>query len=442
MNQSFLFTSIVITLLIIFLFFYINWRNRRKNDSSKELDELNKDFSKYRSSLLTTIQSEAQSQIVPVIHLPTNFVVKESSLHEIANLNLLEKLSSLSPAIVNAIGKTKTVTTTTTSKVEGNFYKVILEKGGELVNVKDNKKLFRGYALGKKGISEQAKLQKIDPKFITKTTESTAMTVTATANIMNIASLIVGQYYMSEVNAELEKIEKSISDIRDFQKLGFKSRIRSLIANVGDMSIFIEEIFEDDTIRNNKLIHLQYLKEQTTQLLEQVNLTIEELINKSTEGNFKKYIENVNEFESLLSFQEILLKIMQEIGRLEYIFGKGKISRENSFSLFNKYKELSVLVNNELASWQNNQIIEQKISLEEFKFRKQGIGGTVTSVTGLIKDEWRYSKLDEILVGKVTKQLSLVNTEKINVEEVNLYEEDTQLLIRNGKTYLWLPEKN
>lgn len=234
---------------------------------------------------------------------------------------------------------------------------------------------------------------------------------------------------------------KSISDISDFQNRELKSRVRSLVANVGDMSIFIEEIFEDDTIRNNKLIHLQRLKEQTTQLLEQVNLSIEDNVQERSKIDFKTYTNSVNEFESLVFFQETLLEVLQEIGRLTFIFGKGKVSQESSLSLFRSYQGSSTRLRKKLADWQIEQIEKQKIILEDHKFRKQGIEGAVTSVTGLIKDDWRYSKLDVAVADKVRHQLSIVRIENAD-KESNLYEEDIQLLMRDGKTYLWLPEIN
>ena len=76
------------------------------------------------------------------------------------------------------------------------------------------------------------------------------------------------------------------------------------------------------------------------------------------------------------------------------------------------------------------------ISDAEFKMATS----VVANVTGLIKDEWRYSQLDEDIINEVKHQLTLAKVEH-EAEEITLYQEDIQLSIRDGKTYLWLPEK-
>lgn len=105
----------------------------------------------------------------------------------------------------------------------------------------------------------------------------------------------------------------------------------SLVVNVQSISTFSEEIFEDETIRNNKLIHLQQLQEQTTQLLEQVNLEIEELIQKEIQISYEEYSSIVKTLDGLVFFQKILLRVLQEIGKLTVVFGNGKLSQESSF---------------------------------------------------------------------------------------------------------------
>jgi len=378
--------------------------------------------------------------LVSVSKLPMNIEMEENLLHEITDPNILSGLSSLSPAIVNAIGKTQTVITTTTTKISGDYYQVSLKKGGELVKSKNMENAYRGYTHGTKGVKEQANLIKVNPTKTKEITTNTKMATSAAANVMNVASLIVGQYYMSEVNSKLEGMNKSLSVISDYQKREFKSRVRSLIANVQAISIFTEEIFDDETIRNNKLIHLQQLQEQTTQLLEQVNLEIEELIQKETQISYEEYSSIVNKLDGLVFFQKILLIVLQEIGKLTVVFGNGKLSQESSFSLLHTYVEQTSMLSDDLIVWQEKYIDKFAIDLDASKRRKQGFEGVVTNITGVIKDDWRYAKLDESLTVKIKQQLTPTDIEKES-NETNLYQTDLQLLIKDGKTYLWLPEE-
>ena len=438
MNESYIITAtvVVISLLVFFIFKVaskkiVSDKNSYKIVESSDAQMINKEQNHY---------GDENRPLVSVSRVPMNVEVEESRLHEITDPNIMTRLSSLSPAIVNALGKTKTVTTTTTTKISGDYYQVSLKKGGELVKSKNMENAYRGFTRGPKGVKEQANLMKVSPTKTKKITTNTRMATSAVANVMNVASLVVGQYYMSEVNSKLEGINKSLSAISDYQKREFKSRVRSLVVNVQSISTFSEEIFEDETIRNNKLIHLQQLQEQTTQLLEQVNLEIEELIQKEIQISYEEYSSIVKTLDGLVFFQKILLRVLQEIGKLTVVFGNGKLSQESSFSLMHTYVEQIAILSDDLAVWQDQYIDNFAIDLDASKRRKQGIEGVVTNITGVIKDDWRYAKLEEGLTVKIKQQMTPDKIEWKS-QETDLYQKDLQLLIKDGKTYLWLPEE-
>jgi len=438
MNETYVIAGTVVVIFLIAFYIYKGMPKKSVSDNNGYM---------IAESLDTQMISEKQKNfgeeseaLVSVSKLPMNIEVEENLLHEITAPNIMSRLSSLSPAIVNAIGKTRTIATTTTTKISGDYYQVSLKKGGELVKSKNMENAYRGFSLGPKGVKEQANLMKVNPTKTKKITTNTKMATSAAANVMNVASLIVGQYYMSEVNSKLEGMNKSLSAISDYQKREFKSRVRSLIANVQAISTFTEEIFDDETIRNNKLIHLQQLQEQTTQLLEQVNLEIEELIQKETQISYEEYSSIVNKLDGLVFFQKILLRVLQEIGKLTVVFGNGKLSQESSFSLFHTYVEQTSMLSDDVIVWQEKYIDKFAIDLDASKRRKQGVEGVVTNITGVIKDDWRYAKLEESLTVKIKQQLTPADIEKES-NETNLYQTDLQLLIKDGKTYLWLPEE-
>lgn len=45
------------------------------------------------------------------------------------------------------------------------------------------------------------------------------------SSVMNIASILVEQYYMSEINCRLQTIEKEVKNISSFQKNEFESKV-------------------------------------------------------------------------------------------------------------------------------------------------------------------------------------------------------------------------
>ena len=50
--------------------------------------------------------------------------------------------------------------------------------------------------------------------------------------------MVVGQYYMTQINAELGEISDGISKVSDFQDNEFRSRVFSLVAHVKKIDDF------------------------------------------------------------------------------------------------------------------------------------------------------------------------------------------------------------
>lgn len=144
-------------------------------------------------------------------------------------------------------------------------------KGAELVKLdipfskltksKDLAGAARGYVNGGRGVAAQANLTKVD---MTKISKATTV-ANGVANVMNVGSLVVGQYYMTEINAKLEKMNDNINKISDFQDREFKSRIMSLIARTEKYSAFSTEIIENDELRLRTLGTLESLEGDTTE---------------------------------------------------------------------------------------------------------------------------------------------------------------------------------
>ncbi len=73
---------------------------------------------------------------------------------------------------------------------------------------------------------------------------------------MGVASMVIGQYYMTQINAELGEISDGISKISDFQDNEFRIRVFSLVAHVKKIADFQVEILENDELRLSKIAQL------------------------------------------------------------------------------------------------------------------------------------------------------------------------------------------
>ena len=104
------------------------------------------------------------------------------------------------------------------------------------------------------------------------------------------------------------------------------------------------------------------------------------------------------------------------------------------------YVEQIAILSDDLAVLQDQYMDNFAIDLYARKRRKQGIEGVVTKITGVIKDHRRYAKLEEGVTVKIKQQMTPDKIEWKS-QETDLYQKDLQFLIKDGKTYLWLPEE-
>ncbi|MGV7733165.1 hypothetical protein PJJ93_28845, partial [Mycobacterium kansasii] len=84
----------------------------------------------------------------------------------------------------------------------------------------------------------------------------------------------------------------------------------------GKISKFSSDILENEELRNRKLHSLDNIEGEVTQLLQQVNITIDELSQSNEQIDFKSYSERIDEFNKLLGFQKVLVSLLEEIGKL------------------------------------------------------------------------------------------------------------------------------
>ena len=225
--------------------------------------------------------------------------LKNKRLVEITDDNILVHINHLIPSLFKTANAAMNVSIA--SKLSnGSIYQAVIPSGAKLAASHSMNGAVRGFYLGENGIRGQANFKKVD---ISKT----ASISNSVAAIMNVASLIVGQYYMSEINSKLAVINDSISEIQDFQNNEYKSRVFSLVTSVKTIADFHEEILENDELRISKINSLERLQEDCMQLLEQANLTISG-ISKKQDLKFKQYEKEVAIAEEWSMYRSCSLK--------------------------------------------------------------------------------------------------------------------------------------
>ena len=406
---------IVILLLILLIFFvYKKEKNKKKKSdicySNEIITQTNYEVS--------TINEEFLALMPKIESLPTDINLDEKPIHEILDQNVVAKLDSLVPQIVqNFNNPLKNLVK------EGNIYQVIIPNGAKLYDSKELQGAFRGgYKINNK-LAGQANLIPVDVNTISNTV----------AEVMNISSMVVGQYYMAQIDTKMAEMQEGIDKIYDFQQTEFKARIIALIGKVGNISKFNIEIIDNDELRKRSLDDLNRYRDDAVELLQQVNLTIENIVSKGHNSEFNKYQESIDDLDRLISFQQYLLSILEEIGRLVYLLNKGTVSSDHCYSLYNIYIEQSTDARNLINQWHDESIKTFALDLDNKRYAKQGIEALVFEIPGMIFNDWKYNEIPDSVITQIYKQLD--NSLEIKNTTENLLEKETKIISKDGKYY-------
>ncbi|MDD6299095.1 MAG: topoisomerase IV, partial [Hornefia butyriciproducens] len=142
--------------------------------------------------------------------LPAEAIPDESSLVEITDSKVLARVNNLVPGLAQAgVAGTNAVQ----AAKAGNevLYRAIIPAGAKLTNSQAMEGAVRGFYRGADGIQGHANLVAVQAQ------KGTAVVANTAAAAMGVASMVVGQYYMTQINAELGEISDGISKISDFQ---------------------------------------------------------------------------------------------------------------------------------------------------------------------------------------------------------------------------------
>ena len=379
---------------------------------------------------------------IPIERLSALSTVEDSGLAEISDTTVVSKITSLIPhgVQVAASQANRNLTGQALSQVEtlskGDIFRVIIPSGAKLDPSREIEGAYRAsyrirdiFGNARSRIKGQANLEKISVADLSKAKNASAV-ANSVANVMNITSLVVGQYYMSEINDKLETMSKNINKIVDFQEREFKSRIMSLMTLVGEISHFSVEIIENDELRLIKLSALEDRKASATELLGQVNETIAGILQNNPNPDYKTYQANVEDLFVLFGYQNILVAVLEEISKLTYLLGKGGISMDMSYALFNKFWDMSAQIRRDLRAWHRKQVLLHGIDISNSRKPKNAM---MDFFAGFIDCDWMYRDLKFGLADKITAQ---TQTEPhLKIEQNDIFEEDVEIIVKDGKYY-------
>lgn len=372
----------------------------------------------------------ANELVIQMELLPVEAIPDENKLVEITDSKVLARVNNLVPGLAQAGNAVNNAAQA--AKANGEvLYRAIIPSGAKLTDSKAMEGAVRGIYHGADGIKGHANLVAVEAQ------KGTAVVANTAAATMGVASMVVGQYYMTQINAELGEISDGISQIQDFQDNEYRSRVFSLVAHVKKIADFQTEILENDELRLSKIAQLDSLEEECTQLLGQANLTLAGFA-KKTGLDYEAYEKALGNAQNWFMYQKSLLDVLYKISDLRYTLHLGAVSREQCVALLPTYTKQVSDTQECLTAWHEG--ITQRLGIEtdEIRRKRAGFDGVIHFLPGLFNDDFNFCSIKKKTAKMITSQAS--GHESLHtVDTSELYTEDVQIISKDGKLY-YLPE--
>lgn len=384
-----------------------------------------------RKTLSGEVQtSQASNEIVIQLELlPAEAIPDKTKLIEITDSKVLAHVNNLVPGLAQVGNAVNNIAQA--AKANGEvLYRAIIPAGAKLADSKVMEGGVRGIYHGADGIKGHANLVAVEAQ------KGTAVVANTVAAAMGVASMVVGQYYMTQINAELGVISDGISQIKDFQDNEYRSKVFSLVAHTKMIADFQTEILENDELRFSKIFQLDNLEEECTQLLGQANLTLAGFSKKS-DLDYEGYEKALGNAQDWFMYQQSLLDVLYKISDLRYTLHLGAVSREQCIALLPTYSKQVSDTQERLTAWHEGTAERLGIETDESRRKRAGFDGVIHFIPGLFNDDLNFRRIEARIVNMIAAQkIGYDGIHKMDKSE--LYAENVQLISKGGKIY-YLP---
>ncbi len=423
--------GVLLVLLITILFI------RRRSDSLTK--GLSHDILSSSKSDVSVNDEKAISEVVETVPaisfepLPALTDEESCNLVEIKDQQLLSRIDGIIPGAVRLAANAGSVHAYNQAmQSAGQLYQAIIPKGAALANSKGMEGAVRGFFRDAQNIRGQANFVAVDGN-IGK--GLAAMNIANAA--MGVASMIVGQYYMSQINNRLDSMAHTMEKIAGFQENEYSGKIINLMIEVQKESSFQLESMESDELRNRKLVHLQALEHECGQLLEQANSTLQSF-NRKRVKDYEEYKKMISEASFWYQSQQALLHLLSEIGELIFVMNLGAISRESSFAVLNAHYEQSQIALQRLNAWHRTNISRFEIDVDGSRRKRQGFDSFIMTVPAVFDGNLRYRQISNRVIANIQEQMQ--GSLPFSDRKKDLFQEDVRLVCKDSKLF-YLPSQ-
>jgi hypothetical protein len=405
-------------------------KSRIKATNSLLPSEASTDSSNRATSMLQDTAS--QEFRIPVEMLPAETISDESELIEITDSRVLARVNSLVPGLVQTGNVINNAVQAAQTQGEV-LYRAIIPAGAKLADSRAMDGAVRGFYHGAEGIQGHANWVAVEAQ------KGTTVIANTAAAAMGVASIVVGQYYMTQINAELGQISDGISKIADFQDNEYRSRVFSLVSHVKKIAEFQVEILENDELRLSKIAQLDSLEEECTKLLGQANLTLAGFTRKN-DLDFATYEKELQEVQNWYIYQNTLLEMLHKLSDLRFALHLGAVSRAQCTALLPTYTQQVEETQSRITQWHQDTTKRLNVDTAEIRRKRDGLDKVIHFIPGLINDDWNFCSISEKTACMIDCQAS--GRAELHHDNSDFYLEDVQLISKGGKVYYLPPCKN
>ncbi len=416
-----LFIGIIMGLIIIsiVLFYYKEIKCEKISSNEKENTILKQNISNY----FPTVQIIEDNKIIP------------SEKNKITDSNIKKAIATID----NMLPKSAIISSNIKKETEllnsNRVFFSAAKKGTENMQAVGNTGRVYGSQMKKDALTNR--------KLYSKQTEFTredALVKSAGKNALvnsgfNTVSMVVGQYYMNEINNKLEDIQNDINEISNYLDSEYQGKIMNVISKLKEITDNRIEILNNEFSTKKRYDEIIDLEKECKILLGQANDEIKKNI-PNDDIEYNKYEKILKIISKWFARQQLLQRLLLEIGNLRYVMACGNETSELSHAQYNIYLEQTNFVNEKLKNLHTK--MSKKYGIDINKSRKNGKFYEIRKNTvGKIKEDWAYHKLDNSTVNMIESQTNIkklmpytkenqdevIKIQKYNGEYYNLLEE-------------------
>lgn len=239
--------------------------------------------------------------------------ITNSNKIEVTDKAILGRISQTFPGLMTIVANSCTA-----DKIGSMYLIKGLKSGDTLAKSGNTAGAFRGFVHGKNGIKYQVDLVEAG---------GSVGGAIQFSSVINIASMIVGQYYMSQLTEQMKEVNKKLDEILALFEGQVKAKIETYKSCLKEIIAHKSEILENEELRRREISEIDRIKAECQTTLGEANEKLLRLCNGKPK-NEKEFVKNFGDIEKWCNYRNTLYSVMCMISELDYLLSFGRKSKE------------------------------------------------------------------------------------------------------------------